>query len=226
MFHHQVRGQTNEKQTSPNPLWFYCEREIKSDDGESVSGDITAVSSPSVTHGRLLKSPTGQGDSEHIRGHQGHRPSLLVLSDVPLASPAELLTRRGASLTSRKNNNKRLLLFCMFNGDSWTNYIFMDCNEGGGVHDAISNAGRYEGPICTSICPAGGAPGPGGAGRRLYSGSAPAFTEETFSDALNRRNSQLKYSYCPKPESRPTTRFNVRYVHGPRGSVRLNKLSP
>ena len=37
----------------------------------------------------------------------------------------------------------------------------------GGRHDAISNADRYEGPICTGICTAGGAPGPGGAGRRL-----------------------------------------------------------
>lgn len=34
-------------------------------------------------------------------------------------------------------------------------------------HDAISDADRYEGPICTGICTAGGAPGPGGAGRRL-----------------------------------------------------------
>lgn len=36
-----------------------------------------------------------------------------------------------------------------------------------GRHDAISDADRYEGPICTGICTAGGAPGPGGAGRRL-----------------------------------------------------------
>lgn len=36
-----------------------------------------------------------------------------------------------------------------------------------GGPDAISDADRYEGPICNGICTAGGAPGPGGAGRRL-----------------------------------------------------------
>lgn len=47
-------------------------------------------------------------------------------------------------------------------------WIIRSGGEGeGGMHDAISDADRYEGPICTGICTAGGALGPGGAGRRL-----------------------------------------------------------
>jgi len=33
---------------------------------------------------------------------------------------------RRAANDPQKHNNKRLLLICIFNGDSWTNYIFMD----------------------------------------------------------------------------------------------------
>lgn len=72
-------------------------------------------------------------------------PLPLILSDDLLASPVLLLLlllllflllflpqRRAANTPQRavndpqKHNNKRLLLICIFNGDSWTNYIFMD----------------------------------------------------------------------------------------------------
>lgn len=43
-------------------------------------------------------------------------------------------------------------------------WIIRSGGEGGGRHAAISNADRYEGPICTGICTAGGAPGPRGGG--------------------------------------------------------------
>lgn len=62
-----------------------------------------------------------------------------------------------------------------------------------GRHDAISNADRYEGPICTGICTAGGARGPGGAGRRLL----PPTVQKNC--VVNKTKYSTEYKYKKEP---------------------------
>lgn len=62
-----------------------------------------------------------------------------------------------------------------------------------GRHDAISNADRYEGPICTGICTAGGARGPGGAGRRLLPPTVPK------NCIVNKTKYSTEYKYKKEP---------------------------
>lgn len=121
-------------------------------------------------------------------------PPALILSDDLLVSPVLLLLlllllflllflpqRRVANTPQRavndpqKHNNKPLLLICIFNGDSWTNYIFMDYKirrgrrreEGGGMMPLAMQTGMRVPSAPASVWQEGPR-GPAGRGDACY----------------------------------------------------------
>lgn len=121
-------------------------------------------------------SPSRPSSSDLVRCSV-HFPRAPVTAVV-----SELLTRRAAPLMTRRNTITNACFsyaFLMQTAEQITYlWIMRSGGEIRGRHDAISDAGRYEGPICPSICTAGGAPGPGGAGKRLL---APGSTLLSYS---------------------------------------------